>query len=338
MISTETSTAGQDAAEIQQLLINLHATYPQDFAAFALGTVRHGPPFAPSALGPAPPFPDKLANCDEDDQDRRKADVVKASKTLAIALAACSGSSGRTRPPTRTQVSRACRRQSPLQSDQVAKLPRVDDYQLHRNPRFLACPSARCPGIAKRQTGKISFNLDTAATGINVILALLHHGFRPTDIAVVCFYQAQCEVYRVALRTANQARQGWNFAGLQIKRSTAFKGGKPLLDLQNLGLPDNICAYSDLLLPACWTAWHAQQNWVKLQILEQKGRAVKDFDEFWIWVGMLGRLRQQVQSLQAKNGQLKKNNQYFDEKRTVKYEDNIGCFDEPSLHGIKAGG
>ncbi|KAI9834706.1 MAG: hypothetical protein M1826_000109 [Phylliscum demangeonii] len=65
--------------------------------------------------------------------------------------------------------------------------------------------------------GRLVFNLDTAAAGINVILSLLHHGFRSTDLAVACFYQAQREVYRVALRTANQARQGGNFTGLQVK-------------------------------------------------------------------------------------------------------------------------
>ncbi|KAI9831743.1 MAG: hypothetical protein M1826_003074 [Phylliscum demangeonii] len=53
--------------------------------------------------------------------------------------------------------------------------------------------------------GKSAMNLDTAAVSVNTVISLLEFGFPARDIAIIVFYQAQSETYKIALRHASQA-------------------------------------------------------------------------------------------------------------------------------------
>ncbi|KAI9830691.1 MAG: hypothetical protein M1826_004520 [Phylliscum demangeonii] len=78
-------------------------------------------------------------------------------------------------------------------------------------------------------------------------LQLLHHGFLPADIAVICFYQAQCEVYRVARRAASRARQGWDFAGVQIKTVDGFQGGEASVVILDYTITNILASTKDVV-------------------------------------------------------------------------------------------
>ncbi|KAI9834316.1 MAG: DNA-binding protein SMUBP-2 [Phylliscum demangeonii] len=137
-------------------------------------------------------------------------------------------------------------------------------------------------GSRSARLGRSVFNLDTAAAGINVILGLLQHGFHPTDIAVVCFYQAQCEVYRVALRSATQARQGWTFAGVLIKTVDGFQGGEApivILDYAITSAPEGPKGFSVALEEAGLAknvtrlhAWTTEEDIVKMKRAEEHSK------------------------------------------------------------------
>ncbi|KAI9800329.1 MAG: hypothetical protein M1826_005358 [Phylliscum demangeonii] len=69
-------------------------------------------------------------------------------------------------------------------------------------------------------------NLDTAAVGVNTVISLLEYGFPAHDVAVIVFYQAQSETYKVALRLASQALHKRALQDVRVKKVDGYQGGE----------------------------------------------------------------------------------------------------------------
>ncbi|KAI9818634.1 MAG: hypothetical protein M1826_001357 [Phylliscum demangeonii] len=78
----------------------------------------------------------------------------------------------------------------------------------------------------RSSVGTSAMNLDTAAVEVNTVISLLEYGFPAHDVAVIVFYQAQSEMYKVALRLASQALHNQALQDVRVKKVDGYQGGE----------------------------------------------------------------------------------------------------------------
>lgn len=94
---------------------------------------------------------------------------------------------------------------------------------------------------SERLPNKSTYNLESAAVTINVLISLLNNGTNPSDVAIIVPYEAQYQIMRTAMRLYQADYTHLHIEKVSVKKIDGYQGGEApyvILDLvttQRLG-------------------------------------------------------------------------------------------------------
>jgi hypothetical protein len=88
--------------------------------------------------------------------------------------------------------------------------------------------------------GSTYYNFETASFSLDLIIDMIKRGAAPSDIAVITFYQMQCNVYNRALRRMQLRYPQLDLSNVRVRTVDGYQGGESTFVLLDLVITDRI--------------------------------------------------------------------------------------------------